>query len=296
MQLLVNEESRRPGFHILEPAAGTMSIGSLVALAILVTFYFATSLYISSHRLLWVDEVLTVLNTRVPSWTDIWKTSTQGVDGLPPVYFMVVRIFDNLFGHTDLSIRLPSALAMTAGLLLTFDCARRVTDGLHGLVALAVLTCSFLPYYGHEARSYALYFMFASLALWIWARDRNESRRGAALFGAAFFLAVAMHYYAILCLVPYAVWELWNWRPGACPHARPLRPCWLWVVLLQCCGSPYKPAGACFHLASGPNHHSTCFAIHSPNSFQTACCFWPWSRCGLLWRELGMRLLRSGPC
>ena len=220
MQLLVNEESRRPGFHILEPAAGTMSIGSLVALAILVTFYFATSLYISSHRLLWVDEVLTVLNTRVPSWTDIWKTSTQGVDGLPPVYFMVVRIFDNLFGHTDLSIRLPSALAMTAGLLLTFDCARRVTDGLHGLVALAVLTCSFLPYYGHEARSYALYFMFASLAFWIWARDRNDRRGGAALFGAAFFLAVAMHYYAILCLVPYAVWELWNWRPWRLPSRK----------------------------------------------------------------------------
>src|SRR5271157_3483638 len=134
-----------------------------------------------------------------------------------PIYFMVVRIFDNFFGHTDFSVRLPSALAMTAGLLLTFDCARRLTDGLHGLIALSVLSCSFLPYYGHEARSYALYFMFASLALWIWAYDKDGSRLGAVYFGAAIFLAVGMHYYAILCLVPYAVWEAWNWKPWRLP-------------------------------------------------------------------------------
>ena len=160
---------------------------AFIAAILLAAFYLATSLYISSHRLLWVDEILTVLNTRLPSWTTIWKAAAQGADGLPPIYFMVVRPFDDLLGHTDLSIRLPSALALTAGLLLTFDCARRLTDGLHGLIALSVLCCSFLPYYGHEARSYALYFMFAALALWIWAYDKNNSRVGALFFGVVIF-------------------------------------------------------------------------------------------------------------
>ena len=220
MQPLGKEASHHIGFRDMEPPLGSVRVWSFIIATSLATFYLVTSLYISSHRLLWVDEILTVLNTRLPAWTTIWKTSLQGVDGMPPVYFMVVRIFDSLFGHTDLSIRLPSALAMTAGLLLTFDCARRITDGLHGLIALSVLTCSFLPYYGHEARSYALYFMFASLALWIWAYDNKNTRLGAIFFGAAFFLAVAMHYYAILCLVPYAMWEVWNWRPWQLPSRK----------------------------------------------------------------------------
>jgi|SRR5271157_403538 len=217
MQPLGKEESQQLGFRGIEQTVGSVGIWSFIAATFLAAFYLATSLYISSHRLLWIDEILTVLNTRLPDWTTIWKVSTQGVDGLPPIYFMVVRIFDNFFGHTDFSVRLPSALAMTAGLLLTFDCARRLTDGLHGLIALSVLSCSFLPYYGHEARSYALYFMFASLALWIWAYDKDGSRLGAVYFGAAIFLAVGMHYYAILCLVPYAVWEAWNWKPWRLP-------------------------------------------------------------------------------
>ncbi len=202
------------------PGPPAVEVWCFLAAIALAVFYLATSLYISSHRLLWIDEVLTALRTRLPGWTTIWKASTQGGDGLPPGYFMVVRIFDNAFGHTDFSVRLPSALAMTAGLLLTFDCVRRLTDGLHGLIALSVLTCSFLPYYGHEARSYALYFLLAALALWIWSYDQEDRRLYAVLFGAVFFLAVAMHYYAALGLVPYAAWEAWNWKPWRLPSQK----------------------------------------------------------------------------
>ncbi len=198
---------------------GADAIWTVLAFA-LAGFYFATSLYISVHRLLWIDEVLTVLNSRVSGWSTIWEMGKQGVDGLPPAYFMVVRAFDNVFGPSDFAVRLPSALAMTAGMLLIFDCARRLTNGLHGLIALSVLTCSFLPYYGHEARSYALYFMFAAMGFWIWACDRRDTWAWAIAFGATFVCAVAMHYYALLCLVPYAVWEAWNWRPWRLPSRK----------------------------------------------------------------------------
>jgi Dolichyl-phosphate-mannose-protein mannosyltransferase len=220
MQTLGREVSQRPIVREVDQTLRPVERWSFVAATLLTTFYLATSLYISSHRLLWVDEILTVLNTRLLSWTTIWKAAAQGADGLPPIYFMLVRPFDDLLGHTDLSIRVASALALTAGLLLTFDCIRRLTDGLHGLIAMAVLICSFLPYYGHEARSYALYFMFAALALWIWAYDKNNSRVGTVFFGVTFFLAVGMHYYAILCLVPYAVWEVTNWKPWRLPSRK----------------------------------------------------------------------------
>src|SRR5208283_2921564 len=118
------------------------------------------------------------------------------------------------------AVRLPSALAMTAGLLVTFDCARRLTDGLHGLIAIAVLTCSFLPYYGYEARSYAIYFMLSALSLWIWTCTPDDKRSPAIAFGAVLFLAVTIHYYAVLLLVPYGLWELYCWKPWQRPSPK----------------------------------------------------------------------------
>jgi len=70
---------------------------SIVAAVVLAAFYLATSIYIASHRLLWIDEIVTVLSTRLPGWTTIWKAFAQGASPMPPTYFMAVRIFDNLF-------------------------------------------------------------------------------------------------------------------------------------------------------------------------------------------------------
>jgi hypothetical protein len=180
---------------------------------LLAAFYFATSIYIASHRLFWFDEFFTIRIAQLPSWTMIWTALSHAADSLPPFYYMLVGAFMALFGHSELAARLPSALAMIAGLLLTFDCARRLTDGLHGLIALSVLTCSFLPYYGYEARSYAMYFMFAALGFWLWTRMAS-SLRAAVYFGAALLLGVTMHYYAVMCLAPYALWEVLRWKPG----------------------------------------------------------------------------------
>jgi len=186
---------------------------TLLVAALLAAFYLATSIYIASHRLFWFDEFFTVRIAQLASWTMIWTALSRAVDSLPPFYYMLVRTFGALFGRGEVVARLPSALAMVAGLLLTFDCARRLTDGLHGLIALSVLTCSFLPYYGYEARSYAIYFMFAALGFWVWTKTASNLR-AALFFGTALFLGVTMHYYAVMCLAPYALWEVLRWRRG----------------------------------------------------------------------------------
>src|SRR5271157_2609615 len=199
---------------------GVPKIWSFVAAAVLAAFYLATSLYIASHRLLWIDEIVTVYIAWLPRWVTIWTALGHAVDSLPPIYYLIVRAFGNLFGHNEVAARLPSALAMAAGLLITFDCARRLTDGLHGLIALSVLQCSFLPYYGYEARPYAIYFMFSALALWIWTCTRADRKSAAILFGVVLALAVTVHYYAVLVIVPYALWELSRWRPWQPPSLK----------------------------------------------------------------------------
>src|SRR5271166_2984340 len=199
------------------PAMAAPETRSLIAAAVMVAFYFVTSLYIASHRLFWYDEIFTLHIAWLPGFHTLWTALAHAAD--PPSYSMVVRMFGTLFGRSEVIARLPSTLAMVAGLLLTFDCARRLTDGLHGLIALSVLTCSFLPYYGYEARSYAIYFMFAALGLWVWTKATSNVR-SAIFFGAALFLGVTMHYYAVMCLAPYALYEVLRWKPWQRPSAK----------------------------------------------------------------------------
>src|SRR5208337_1857081 len=130
---------------------------SFVAAAVLAVFYLATSIYIASYRLFWFDELFIVRIAQLPSVTAMWQALAHASDTMPPGYHLLMRILGKGFGYREVAMRAPSALAMIAGLLLTFDCARRLTDGLHGLIALSLLTCTFLPYYGYEARSYAIY-------------------------------------------------------------------------------------------------------------------------------------------
>ena len=213
------EASQEAGLlEMKQPTRRTEGLAFLAA-AVLATFYLATCLYISSQRLLWFDEVFTVHIARLPDWATILAALSHGADSLPPLYYMVVRTFDKLFGHNEVAVRLPSTLAMVATLLIVFDCARRLTDGLHGLIALA-LAAGPLAGEGFEARSYAIYVMFAALALWVWTYSRTSGKWSAILFGAVLFLGVSFHYYAALLLVPFALWEISRWKPWQPPSPK----------------------------------------------------------------------------
>jgi len=179
---------------------------TFVAACGLAAVYLVVSVLIARHRLFWYDEVLTVIYSRQPSMAALWRALARGVDGMPPANDLAVRLFAHLPLALEVAARLPSALAMAAGLLVTFDCARRLTDGVHGLVAVAFLTCSTLPYYGYEARPYALFFLLSAVALWLWM-NTGDGIAPALVFGGVFFVSVWVHFYTVLCLAPYTLWE-----------------------------------------------------------------------------------------
>ena len=219
MQATARQALQPAGAQSTTQPARSAQIGTVAAAGALAVFYFITSLDIAAHRVFWFDELFTLHIARLPHWTTIWSALGNGVDALPPTYYMLVRAFDSLFGPAEIAARLPSALAMVIGLLVIFDCARRLSDGLHGLIAFSVATCSFLPYYGYEARSYAIYFMLSALALWAWTYNGNRQNWATFLFGAAFFAGVCSHYYFAMCLAPYLAWELLRWKPGHRPSS-----------------------------------------------------------------------------
>ena len=180
-------------------------------------FIFAASLYISAHRLLWYDEILTDLVSR-QSWpSGVVQSLRMGVDQQPLPYYLIEKLSQRAFGTNALALRLPSALALFAGLLVTFDCARRLTSATYGLLALALLTCTGLPYYGAEARPYALFFMWTACSLWLWLHTPMQSRSAAVLFGLTVFATVASHFYGVFSLIPFGLLALLNIRSEATP-------------------------------------------------------------------------------
>lgn len=222
MQTSVKESLHRGDARARQRSSLATGIAAPIIAGLLAIFYFASSIYIAAHRVFWFDELFTLHIARLPGVAAIWTALGNGVDALPPTYYALVHFFDAWFGPGDIAARLPSAIGMSLGLLIIFDCARRLTDGLHGLIALSVATCSFLPYYGFEARSYALYFMLAALALWAWTYNAAGKPWPTYLFGTAFLLGVCCHYYFVMCLAPYVLWELLRWKPGHRPSAKVL--------------------------------------------------------------------------
>ncbi len=188
-------------------------------------FYFLTSIYIASHRLFWYDEIVTVRIAALHGFSNILDALRHGADGTPPGYYFVAAASQTLFGNGEVAARLVSALAISAALLITFDYARRLTNGLHGLIALAAITCSYLPYYGYEARSYAIFALLAALSLWIWACTPNDRWLPATAFGAVLFCAVTVHYYAVLLLVPYGLWALYCLKGRELPGRKLIAGC-----------------------------------------------------------------------
>jgi hypothetical protein len=102
-------------------------------------------------------------------------------------------------------LRVPSAIALGFGLLVIFDTARRLTDGIYGLIAMSFIATSFVTYFGYEARSYAILFLLASLTLWLWVTTQADSKLAAVAFGVVFFLGMGIHYYMLLCLAPFGI-------------------------------------------------------------------------------------------
>lgn len=203
-----------------KPAAASSARGWAAAAVLMASFLLAASLFIAARRLLWYDELFTVLIARLPNLSTILDGLNHADNNMPAPYFLVVHFFLKLLPRAEVAARLPSALAVALGLLVAYDCARRLTDGLHGLMAAAFLTCTLLPYYAYEARSYGIYFLFAALALWIWCHTRRESWSSAACFGLVIFGGVLFHYYIVLCLVPFAAGEAIEWRPWRMPSPK----------------------------------------------------------------------------
>jgi mannosyltransferase len=178
-------------------------LGRISPVALPPVVMLGLALWSISGPSLWRDEASTLSAIRRPL-PELWHMlgRTDAVHGL---YYLLMWYVARLLGMSELGIRLPSAIAVSAAALGVAALGRRLVSSRAGL--LAGLFFALLPVssrYGQEARSYALVMALAVLASYLLVRmDTAPVRRGRWL--ACYALVVAVMGWAnlmSLLLVP----------------------------------------------------------------------------------------------
>ena len=142
-------------------------------------------------------------------WWAIWPS--MSLDNHPPLYFMLLRAWLNIFGDSDTAARSLSIIPSLLAIVLLFDAVRWMHGPAAALWAAALMAIA-MPqvHYAQEARNYSLWVAGGTAALAATARIEilgASLRRAAALTTAV--LAMAMtHYYSAAPMVALGVYAV----------------------------------------------------------------------------------------
>jgi mannosyltransferase len=156
------------------------------------------------------DEVVTAAGVLHPS---LFSTLSEVAhsERSPPLYYVLAWLWSRPFGTGEVGLRSLSALFGTLTIPLTYLAAAALTrrSGAALIAAALVALNPYLVWYSQEARSYALMVLFATAALYYFARSLNDSSaRSLSLWALASALAVCSHYFAAFLIAPEAIWLL----------------------------------------------------------------------------------------
>jgi mannosyltransferase len=156
----------------------------------------------------WGDEAATILSATRP--VSVLFAEVRNIDAVHGLYYLFMHFWIGAFGASELSVRLPSALAVGFLIAGTVVLGARLAGLRFGVIAAAV--CLVLPrttYLATEARSYAI---GTAIAVWItvWfvglVRRREQRVRPWLVYGVMMGLAAYLFLYlGLLLLVHGAV-------------------------------------------------------------------------------------------
>lgn len=182
-----------------------------VLLGILLVSVLVLSILIGRIRPMWFDELFTMLLATQPNLHEFWRA--MPADGNPPLLALLGRMLVPVFGHTELSVRLPSMIAFAAACGGLYAFVHYRTSAVAAFFAVSIVLFQPAWFYAYEARPYALLLAFFVLTLVCWQRAASMRNRRVYLAGMAVGIAGAMFSHHIgLAEVgfPIVLGELWR--------------------------------------------------------------------------------------
>lgn len=191
----------------------TLSIEAVLTAGVVAAVAVGVALRLHTTSDLWLDEALSVNIARLPVG-DLLDQLRR--DGHPPLYYLLLHGWMELFGEGDVAVRSLSALFGVGLLPLLWLAARRYGGRACAVAATVLLATSpFAIRYATETRMYAL-LMVLVLAGWLLVREALDRPRLPTLVGVAVVsgLLALTHYWTFYLLAASALVLGWLWRRG----------------------------------------------------------------------------------
>jgi 4-amino-4-deoxy-L-arabinose transferase-like glycosyltransferase len=186
----------------------------MATFAALTLLYVAAVSGLSSLKLLWLDELITLHIARLGSFGAIWHALARGADPNPPMTHLLVALCRRVFGEQEFALRLPAMVGYWLGVLSLFLFLRRRLPGVWA-VSGALLSMTMGAFeYSYESRSYGIFYGLCMVGVLCWTEAvdpaNSAPRRCAALLGMTVALAagISTNYFAVLAFFPVAAGEL----------------------------------------------------------------------------------------
>lgn len=148
----------------------------------------------------WRDEAFSYLMARQSLFSILWSTAQ---DANPPLYYLILKLWMALFGHSEIALRSLSLLFFSATLYVVFLIMNKiirlsVKKSLFYL--LLFILNPLLHYYAFEARMYSMMACVASLLFYFLMKKEYR------LYSYTVVVALFTHYFLLVVLVFQAVY------------------------------------------------------------------------------------------
>ncbi len=172
-------------------------------------FYFLDIFYKASQKRFWFDELCTWYLCQMPRFRDTWAAVAHGADFNPPLFYVLTRGSQWLFGNGAIATRLPSTVGVWLFCVCLFLFVTRRAGPLPGFIAGTFPFFTLVQYYAYEARAHGISLGWCGLALVCWQRRReDESGLWLVAFGFSLLGALLTHVYAVYLIIPFALVEV----------------------------------------------------------------------------------------
>lgn len=130
---------------------------------------------ISINQSLWLDEAIGALVVKEQNYRQI-LTQFPKSDNHPPLYYLTLKAWTDIFGYSEISLRMPSVIFGVLTIWVTYLIGKSYSRGkkvkFAEVAALLIATSQFHIYYSQEARMYSLAAFLAAVSFFFFLRER----------------------------------------------------------------------------------------------------------------------------
>ncbi len=165
---------------------------------IFLVFFFAFLIrLISLNQSLWLDEAVTANVVKNFDFTQIISKFSP-TDFHPPIYYLFMKLWTNLFGYSEIALRMPSILFSLMTGYVVF-----LIGGIWA--AILFLFNPLIVYYSQEARMYMMVTFFLTIALYYFLKNKNQI-----FFSLFISLSFLTFYGSIFLIAPMLLYFLYK--------------------------------------------------------------------------------------